>query len=83
MAGSQRKQNAGRGMKQSRSQQQCPNKGQGMKGRGKSKNRQCGQGTPIDRQKNSAKGDRLLDQSEDDRPVLDTTQSKSSLMITR
>jgi hypothetical protein len=83
MAGSQRKQNAGRGMKQSRSQKQCANKGQGMNGRGKSPNRQGGQCTPIDRQKNSEKGNRLLDQKKDDRQVLDTTTSESSLMITR
>jgi len=83
MAGSQRNQNAGRGMKQCRAQQQCANKGKGMKGRGKSRNHQYGQGTPIARQKDSEKGNRPLDQQKDNRQILDTTKSVSPLMITR
>jgi len=83
MPGSQRKQNVDRGMKQSQSQQQCANKGQGMKGCGKSRNRQGGRCTPIDRQKNSEKCSRFLDQDKDDRQVLDTTKSVSPFMIAR
>lgn len=83
MAGSQRNQNAGRGMKQSRSQQQCAKRGQGMKGRGKSANRRCRQGRPIGRQKNSEESNRLLDQQKDNRQILVTTKSISPLMITR